>query len=441
MKKINQWRLSHSLAGTLVTVCLATANPAAAAVLEATSQTLTQTDGAAVALGDIDYDGDIDAIVTGDWDSGGEYATQVWINDGTGNFTQDTGHSLTSANDIALVYIDNDRYLDAVVHHTDYDSSNPLMSPSEFRVWMNNGSGKLSDLGQAYGHDTDAYGAVAVEDLTGDGNDDLFAGHKGAANHVFTIDSAGNLTDVGATPGTASTGAVALGDVDGDGDADAVVANQGFDDELRVRLNDGSGAFSDSGQSLTHPDGNEPHDVALADVDTDSDLDVIAVYDNGGSTRIWLNDGSGNFSDSGTALSHTGEATSLVVADVDNSYRNDLVIGTTDVVQLWMGDGAGQFTLVQTVDLMAEDLAVNDLNTDGYSDVFVVAYDSATGQTQNTVLLSTRQFPDLSSGGGSSGGSSGGSGSGSTDSGGGAMGPGLLAVALLGLVGRRRRYR
>ena len=64
--------------------------------------------------------------------------------------------------------------------------------------------------------------------------------------------------------------AVALGDVDGDGDLDAFVANS--NQANRVWLNDGSGTFTDSGQSLGD---SSSWAVALGDLDGDGDLDAF----------------------------------------------------------------------------------------------------------------------------------------------------------------------
>jgi hypothetical protein len=62
----------------------------------------------------------------------------------------------------------------------------------------------------------------------------------------------------------------ALGDVDGDGDLDALVAN--YEQANRVWLNNGSGTFSDSGQSLGS---SKSVGAALGDVDGDGDLDAF----------------------------------------------------------------------------------------------------------------------------------------------------------------------
>jgi hypothetical protein len=77
---------------------------------------------------------------------------------------------------------------------------------------------------------------------------------------------------------------------------DAFVANYG--QANRVWVNDGSGTFTDSGQALGSSDSLG---VALGDVDGDGDLDAF-VANATQANRVWVNDGSGAFTDSGQAL-------------------------------------------------------------------------------------------------------------------------------------------
>ncbi len=76
---------------------------------------------------------------------------------------------------------------------------------------------------------------------------------------------------------------MSLGDVDGDGDLDAFVANLGAN---RVWLNQGSGTFTDSGQALGN---HSSRGVTLGDVDGDGDLDAFVA--NADANRVWLNQG------------------------------------------------------------------------------------------------------------------------------------------------------
>ena len=67
----------------------------------------------------------------------------------------------------------------------------------------------------------------------------------------------------------AETFQVKLGDVDSDGDLDAVFPNMGFNNS-KIWLNDGSGYFTDSGQLLTQ----QGHGVGLEDLDNDGSLNT-----------------------------------------------------------------------------------------------------------------------------------------------------------------------
>ncbi|MEM7393593.1 MAG: FG-GAP-like repeat-containing protein, partial [Verrucomicrobiota bacterium] len=86
-----------------------------------------------VETGDLDGDGDSDALVLNHARPG-----QVWINDGSGQFTAGQTLSIFSPTDVALGDLDGDGDLDAVIS-TLADST---------RVWLNDGSGQFSDAGQ-----------------------------------------------------------------------------------------------------------------------------------------------------------------------------------------------------------------------------------------------------------------------------------------------------
>lgn len=181
------------------------------------------------------------------------------------------------------------------------------------------------DSGQVIGGDTGSN--VALADLDGDGDLDLFAANSGANRiwinqggaqggdgGVFTMDPSQSL-------GSSISRHVALGDLDGDGDADAFVANGSFIQTAnRVWLNDGNGQFSDSGQSLGSV---WTEQVALGDLDGDSDLDAVAANFNGPG-RIWINQGGsqggapGAFS-SGQSL--PGNGLDVALADWDDSSQ------------------------------------------------------------------------------------------------------------------------
>ncbi|MAE66758.1 MAG: hypothetical protein CMJ18_21020, partial [Phycisphaeraceae bacterium] len=328
-----------------------------------TGQELADHRSTGVSLGDLDGDGDLDAFVV---NTNGA-PNRVWRNDGSGNFV-DSGQEVGAlqSTDVQLADLDGDGHLDAFV--TNRSEPN--------RVWLNNGFGGFpasTDLSGSH-----ASTAVQLGDLDGDGDVDAFVTNFGEPNRIWRNDGDGNFADAGQTL-VSNSNDVALGDADGDGDLDAFVAN-GFQGN-RVWLND-AGIFSDSGQSL----GNHASEkVSLGDVDGDGDLDaVVANYEHG--NRLWLGDGAGGFADSGQVLGNasgtgSGAAQAVDLADLNGDGHLDIGFfvdtGETSSIgpnRVWLNDGSGRFTdNGQRLGVaMSFDGAFGDLDGDGDLDAFVV---------------------------------------------------------------------
>jgi hypothetical protein len=173
----------------------------------------------------------------------------------------------------------------------------------------------------------------------------------------------------------------ALGDLDGDGDLDVYAAvgtlkrngSRGLTD--LVLLNDGAGDFSDSGQRLGDTGSSS---VALGDLDGDSDLDALVGTFDG--AVAWMNQGgpqggeTGVFS-AGQAID--GGASRLVfLADFDGDGDQDALIGGKKQAIIWWNDGQGRFTRSDQRFRYSErhGLAVADFDGDGHSDIFAGAY-------------------------------------------------------------------
>jgi hypothetical protein len=136
---------------------------------------------------------------------------------------------------------------------------------------------------------------------------------------------------------------VVLGDVDADGDLDLVVGNTN-NQTSKLYLNDGSGGFSATGTAVGSVIENT-QSVVLGDVDGDGDLDLVA--GNGGQTnKLYLNDGSGGFGTTGLAVgSDTDSTQSVVLGDVDGDGDLDLVAGNSGQTnKLYLNNGSGGFS-------------------------------------------------------------------------------------------------
>jgi hypothetical protein len=262
-------------------------------------------------LGDLDRDGDLDAFAVDM-----NHSAVIWLNDGAGSFT--TGQRLPSdvtGSGVALGDVDGDGDLDACIARNGFNL-----------LWLNDGSGEFVDSGQRLGRDhpvNDMSSDSILADLDGDGDLDVFEITYGGLHRVWLNDGAGFFTDSGQDidVGSGNSHGAALGDLDQDGDLDAFIT---ITDEMafQVWLNDGSGGFSDSGQRL--PSSNAQM-VALGDLDGDGDLDAFMTNtgpsDAGSGNTVWLNDGNGNFFDSGLRL---GSAYSLGLALGDFDGDGDL---------------------------------------------------------------------------------------------------------------------
>jgi len=311
----------------------------------------------AVALGDLDGDGDLDAFLA---NIGPD---RVWLNDGSGRFeatAQLLGNDYSTS--IALGDLDEDGDLDAVV-------GNAYGQPN--RVWLNDGTGHFTDPGWLLG--TSSTHGVAIGPLTslapGD-KPDLFVANEGC-NEVWWQWGTFGLVHSGQCLGYLYSQAVALGDLDGDGDLDAFIANRGHD---KVWLNDGTGLFTDSGQWLGS-DTDQSMAVALGDLDGDGDLDAFVANGLGVPypDRIYLNDGSGFFTESGLALGAT-DSRGVALADVDGDGDLDAFVVNNGANWVWLNDGLGNLTdSGQRLGRWdSRGVAMGDLDGDGDPDAFVV---------------------------------------------------------------------
>ncbi len=143
-------------------------------------------------------------------------------------------------------------------------------------------------------------------------------------------------------------------DVDGDGDFDLVFANA-FGHLPRLFLNNGSGVFTDVTSTNLPGIPLNSFGCAAGDVDNDGDLDLVFTDSGpttftapGGQPRIYRNDGTGHFTDVTTSSMPAvlmSACTDVNFADVDGDFDLDLFVVSRDgQSKLFINDGAGHFT-------------------------------------------------------------------------------------------------
>ena len=327
-------------------------------------QALENSDSQDVSLADVDGDGDFDAFVANGF--GKPEKNKVWLNDGRGFFT-DSQQALGNfdSQGVSLADVDGDGDFDAFVANggiIDYDPN---------KVWLNDGSGFFTDSQQALGN-SDSEG-VSLADVDGDGDFDAFVANSfNQSNKVWLNDGSGNFTDSQQALGNSDSRDVSLADVDGDGDFDAFVANGMFQPN-KVWLNDSSGNFTDSQQALGNSDSQG---VSLADVNGDGDIDAFVANALNEPNKVWLNDGSGNFTDSQQALGNSSSY-GVSVADVDGDGDTDAFVANVGnggaPNKVWLNDGSGNFTDSQQAlgNSFSFGVSLADVDGNGDFDAFV----------------------------------------------------------------------
>ncbi len=326
-----------------------------------------------VVLGDWNDDGVPDLAVAASNDADGIGEVDILIGDGSGGFESGEVYGVAVPYSMASGDIDGDGYLDLAA--VSFDGQGPL----GIQVLLGRGDGAFDEEKV---HGRDWRGMVAIDDVNGDGYDDLaapWADYQGGevAEGIEIVLGPDRVERIELSNFAEQ---LALGDFDGDGNADLVTRDG-------VQLYDGGGGLHDP---IGYDSDVEPVRMTTADVNADGDVDLVFT----GADRyvhVALGDGTGQL---GPVRAHTVlyGARPVLAADLNGDGNLDLASGTSASstrIAILFGDGTGGYPATDVAHVSTGDplgIAAGDLDGDG--DIDLVGTNSQ-GETVS-VALNTR---------------------------------------------------
>lgn len=347
------------------------------------------TESGAVDYIDFDNDGDKDLFFTG---SG---LARIYEKDGI-SFTPMMGTPFdgVSHGNSDFGDIDGDGDLDIIISgYLDQYSNPDEASGEDAKLYVNDGNGVFTRENISI---FDLSGSLDMTDFNGDGLADFTISNTLNSNtetRFFTSDGDGSFS-YASNSGVPQFGWSTLkyGDVDGDDDMDLFVMGvDNMENNISaLYINDGNGVFTVDDLEI---EGSDKHQIVVADIDNDDDLDFIHIGNNetsGNYTHIYANDGEANFELNAETNIDSPLFPALSYGDLNGDDYLDLIVSgnyseTPGVLlidtKVYINDGDGGFT--EDIDTSLTPISLGD------AEIFDVD-----GDGDNDVLLSGQTIDD-----------------------------------------------
>ncbi|MCC7429251.1 VCBS repeat-containing protein, partial [bacterium] len=320
-----------------------------------------------VGTGDFNGDGNLD-IVGGNFDPGGLY---VWFGNGNGNWKSVfSPTNLGDIRDIACGDINNDGFDDVIC--TSFGDAKGV------RVFLSNGDGTWSLA--SFPEEKGTYEGVEVADLNYDGNLDVAAANSSSASQsdggvdIWFGNGKGQFSKNYGTQSTYEYRDVAIADLNNDGKLDIIATQWGVDGGIRVWYGTNRAEWYS---------GHSPKSVGsfmgltTADFDRDGRIDICATAYNQG-IFIWYQTEDGKFTEP-CRIRDSGNFWEVQAKDLDFDGDFDIVATSfgSDGVRIfrndWKCDWHDWKNLIHS-DKTYYGLILGDFNNDSRSDIAAANY-------------------------------------------------------------------
>ncbi len=285
-------------------------------------------------------------------------------------------NSLTAVKqgDIASGDFNGDGKMDIVVAGLEHDKKTGNLVPSA-NIWRNEGASGFTQL--VAGLTGVKNPALAWGDYDNDGKlDVIITGDTGSAlvTRLYrNDDNSWPVVTEAVLPGV-KHGDIAWADFDNDGKPDLLIAGEAASGRItKLFRNNGDGSFTELGVSGLP--GVSQCSVAWADFDNDGRMDfaIAGNSDSGPVTKIFRNDGAGQFSDINAGLTGVGSA-SISWGDYDHDGLLDLAIAgeradSVKITRICRNTGSGFDELDLGLPGVTGTIMWGDYNNDGHLDL------------------------------------------------------------------------
>lgn len=247
-------------------------------------------------------------------------------------------------------------------------------------IVLNNGSGMFSvQASYSAGYSPTA---SAAGDFNRDGKTDLAVINYDQTLSIITGVGEGKfLAPLAFDQADKLLRATVLADLNGDGRQDAVSA-LGHQGGVLIAYGDGAGGFASPKTYQANRDGS---DVAVADFNKDGKPDIVVVSGNqqsAGNVNLLLATATGDFTLSPRNLNAGQTPSTVIAADLNADTNPDLVVGNfnSNNVSISLGDGQGNFATAVNipVGMSPSSIVSGDFNKDGKLDLAVTNYGGMT---------------------------------------------------------------